>query len=388
MKIKNFIIHSKKIFGSKTGMSLVESVIVVSILSLAGLGTTTLMTTTARMQQRSNTRSSFNQLKNNLKNIINNDTAWARMIALSANQDATGANLSCLRDNLPQAQWCTHGYTGTDFDVVYEDGTSFYTANTATSGFTNTGATCSTYSSSGNDDCPFRYTLKVTYKCPGTSPPTTCKKPSVKIDATLVHSPATSGSANRVNLDDYAFTINRGERIRYNPFEIRYVTSTRPDATKDGSAGNRDPGAGGLCQSGTTTKRKLNQIRDAGDSATLDSTNDQFTLQPGSYECQISTQAFAASAGFAIILKDTTNSNTYSIGSGFGIRDLDSNGVCRNCSSTTITGQAQFSITAQATFELLHYCGAGGSWSKFDMGFPRPDYTDSVYTTISCVRSS
>lgn len=363
----------KFISNNPKGMSLVEVMIVMTIMSMIGLGTATLMKNMFSIQNRANVKAAATEIQNNLKNLLENDTSWSNSINLGANTTILG----CLQDG---SGGCTNGGgpARTNWDVRDNSlaNNSYYNASSVSGGFDMNGNFCDAWNAAGNDACPFRYNLQWIADC-GTRP-APCNKPAVTIQGTFLFSPTdASDPRNRINVNDYNFTILRGERTRYEPFEIRHALS--------GGSPPSAPGAGS-CTPNTWVPRDLSSpvVYDAGNnviSINTTSGSSNFRIQPGTYECKVVAQAYEALSGFSVKLQDITNNQPYMIGGGFSGFN----------STAYATGTVTIELAAPATFEVQHNCGqtnpvAGNQ--QYDMGIPAQSYGDqSVVTSVSCVRS-
>ena len=363
----------RKIINSK-GMSLVEVMVVLTIMSMIGLGTATMMKNMFSIQKRVDTKSNILQLQNNLETLLKNDDAWGASVTAAAN----AAKLGCLTDSV--ATTCADGFTASDWQVFDNTGALFFRADQATRGFTIDGAPCNTFNRvAGDDTCPLRYDLTWTALCPGTTDP--CQKPQVVIVGNLVYAPLNlSDPSQRINVADYQININRGERMRYEPFEITYQVTGL--VAGPGSGGI----PGGACNAGGTIRRPLSTITyDVGNNVTLNTGTSTFTLPAGTFECKITAQGYGANQGFSVEMRDIDNAINYPAGSAYS----GPNGTAYAIG----TVQLQLTNVGGTRFRLQHRCGVSNS--NFDMGIPfdrqglAGDYsTPTVYTSISCIRSS
>lgn len=82
--------------------------------------------------------------------------------------------------------------------------TAYYDGTSSSNGFTLGGTPCTTYSSQGNDACPFHYDLTWTAICPDPATPATCINPTVLISATLKFSPKNKKNI-ALNVTNYSF---------------------------------------------------------------------------------------------------------------------------------------------------------------------------------------
>lgn len=375
-----------KFLKNQKGMSLIEIMVVLTVMSLIGLGTTSLIRNLMQIQKRARSTTNISTIRQNLQNTIKNDTAWVQTIA---NGPGTGPNqIGCLDDD--PATPCNHSadipaplpndiatYTAAvaagrgPFDIYDASGNLFYQGSSAGEGFTLEGQPCNTFNNAGgNDNCPFRYQLTWFANCPNAVSP--CIRPQVIVIAQFLNNPASKGDPiYRFDTVDMSFTIKRGERIRHEPFEITMEY-------------NADPGGTGTCNG--TEVRPLSRMVDAANNVTAFGGN-QFTLGPGTYECSISANSLGGPtpAGFSIALQDTTNNRLFNVGSAVPAANA----------TAIVSGQVNFDVSANSVFRLIQNCPIANP-SAYALGIPIPfsgaSYTSggrgSVTTTISCNRSS
>lgn len=348
-----------KFQNSNKGMSLVEVMIVLVVMSLIGLGTTTLIKNMFDLQKVQESKNSLRQLSVNLQDVIKNDIHWNASVAHASN---TNSRFTCLRDSTPD---CNTGGSSTNPNIYLTSG-AYYLAAQGTRGFTETGTACNTYPST---TCPIRFNLEVETEC--TNGEANCPRPQVIVTGNIVVAPAAINDSPALRKIDtrtaaqsgtLSFQIRRGERMRYEPLEIQYHFA-------DGTGQS-----GGACNAGGIRNRPLNrEVHDVGNNATLVPTTG-FRLVAGTYECVINGQAYGATGGYSITLSG--GGNSYPIGSGYSPVNA----------SSSITGKVRFTITADTVFRLQHYCAASNS--TFDMGIPAPNYAaGATFSTITCIRS-
>lgn len=368
MKQKSFLFSSR-------GMSLIEVMIVITIMSLIGLGTATLMKNMFSIQRRAGIKQVVGAYQQELESLLKNDQSWT----FTVNDTTNTSKLGCLRDS--SATLCNSvappNWSATDFRVEDTSGALFFNGNSGTAGFDYDGNACNAFSvTSGHATCAFRYQLRWRAECPpGVNP---CRKPQVVIQGTLLYAPLDASAINnRVNTADYSFLIRRGERIRNEPFEIIFEDL-------DG-----DANGGGACNPGGRRIRPLTRVTyDAGGNVSHTPNSPNFTLLPGTYSCKVIAQSFEANLGFSILLEDVTNSRDYPAGSGYSGTGTTSYAV----------GTVELSLTGNTTFRLIHVCQASHpDNATWDMGIPVPTAAGTysttpgqgtTYTNISCVRTS
>lgn len=365
-------------WNNQKGYSLVEVMMVVSIMSFVGLGVATMMKNMMSVQRRQELRPTLRQIKDEIEQAFLNDHAWESTIINPSNN----ASLGCLRDG----NTCADGTAVNDIrlrnaqdpQTAATSGNSNFDAFEGPNngaGWTFSGARCTTWNAAGNDACPIRYNLTLTMSCSNGLDP--CARPLVTLTGALNYAPNDRSSINnRINADDYQIEIRRGERVRFEPFQI---------LMEQAGAGV----GGGACTNLGWDKRPLSRLagnRTGNENVLFNDANDQFTLVAGRYSCEIIAEGFDAVDGFRVELRTVPDVVAARVPSGHAISLANSSVY----SKSTI----YLDLVNDTTFELYHYChddgvsgGSGhvngmGNPVAFDPAFPK------VYTSIKCTRSS
>ncbi len=345
---------------NQKGLSLVEMMVVVTIMSLVGVGVSSLLTNMISIQKKVEKKDSILQFKNALEANIKDNTSWAFSVYHATN----AATLNCLRDDVGG---CVDLTTFNNFNVFNRAGAIIFQGASATGGFTYAGISCNTFdAAAGNDACPLRYNLSWTVRCPGGVNP--CNKPIVHVQGLLVNNPQNkSDTSNNIDVGAYTLDFNRGDLMRYEPLEVRHIQY-------DGSA----PGA---CNVGGLATRALGNLNyDVGGNIS-GTTATTFTLIAGTYFCTVTAQVYHQPTGFKIQLN----------GGGGNIHQI-ANGFTAPYTSQTVSGTIGLQLNADTAFTVEQYCPAGtptdAPAANFQLGIPAPDYAiGNTFTRVSCVRS-
>ena len=367
------------------GMSLVEIMVVLVVMSLIGLGTTSLLKNMLVTQSKIGIKGNIQNIKNQMESVLRDDTAFMQTVNLFASPAAT--NLGCYADGGPD---CTDRdlpagvdsgtpppdlvseTTVNNFVVRDRGGLVFYDATVATNGFTLDGAPCTTYdNTTGNDDCPIRFNFDYFMECPGAL--TTCGRPTVTVTAVMKVNPASKGDPRfNINVNNFYVFVRRDQAVRNEPILIRHF---QEDNTGPGNCGT------------SANDRRVRTLRDfTGNGKDLEDpannvtkTDTTFTLNPGTYNCTVTAQAFDIVSGFQIFMTDS-GSNDFFIGSG----------ITAPGNSTVVTGSAHFSLSASTTFEIVQVCADNSTnLNNFNQGIPLGDYTTgNSFTQVFCTRTN
>lgn len=371
------------------GYSLVEILVILAVVGLMGLGTTSMVNNMLRLGQKNEMNSGIRTFKANLETMIRNEDSWMNTIKNTGG--AAPGLLSCIweGDNIQ----CNDGLPVNNFDVYDRNPAPnpatpppgaavpiFYQASDVTAGFNTLGQPCNGaspgggYTAAGNDSCPFRFDISATLACPNGN--ATCLKPTVTITGTLRVSPATDVNlANRVNLNEYNFTIVKTDEVRFEPLEIRYTRF-------DGGPGFVGTPCGAP---GVLVPRPLSDIAyDVGSNVIGPiAAGNSFTLASGIYSCEIAASAYEAVNGFNIFLE--VGGTPQPIGSGFSGLN----------STATAVGKIDLDLPANTQIRVMHQCNAPGPGNNpnFDMGIPSitgaaANYSaGNTFTRVTCIRN-
>ncbi len=384
------------ILKSHKGMSLVEIMIVMTIMTLVGLGTATLMKNVVSVQKRTDLKATASIIKSRVEEYIRSETAWEFTVAANVGLRCTraeGSNCTHNNDN-PYTGAFLSGASVYDFNLYTETNSIYMRGANPNGGFNRSGEPCNTFNGTagaGNNNCPFRYNLAAWFFCTNGQPQ--CQRPEVTIKAELIFNPRDKSEINdRLNTDDYQISVKRKQKVRSESFLIVY---------KDPNTWNAaDEIGGGNCRQlspplpGRQFRPLSDEEFDEGDNVQLTDVRAfgylSFTVNAGNYECKITTQSYEAIEGYQVVLEDWTSGSA-------GARYPAGGGYSGPGTTAHSTQPVQLQLTAPAVFRLRHICQvsrnrvspAPPTPRRWDLGIPVPDYNEpSVYTSISCVRSS
>jgi type II secretory pathway pseudopilin PulG len=372
--------------NSERGFGLIEAVIAAAILSIVALGITTLVEDMLRIQKKANTVGVINQMRTQITSAIQNGRSW----------ELTAADLTAATGN-PYMACITNGTatcadaTETSLNLKDSDGNEVYYARVAGKGFRYDGALCTTYPA---DDCPFSWDLKWVVKCVGAVTP--CATPNVTVVGTLQYTPGASGTLpGGFNPALYAINVVRGaEAIRNDALNVSYVMTT-------------NAGEGSGCES-AWVPRQLNTVTaDAGNNminkaaattpTTVSGTQDRITLRAGTYNCRVQAPAFK-SGGNRLQLHALSGTMFLDVTSSVATASM-TGGSANLLIETTLILQADTTFQVRQKCERLPstapapYAAPYGTVNNaWQLGVPVPgtpgDYSSTVYTTVSCARTS
>ena len=184
------------------GFTIYELMMAVGIASVFVAIFGAVMVSTSRMQSLGMSRSQIDLFRRELIRVVNDNDSWAATVGGSLNS----STMTCLRNNTP----CTVGggpggspLSEQIMAVYNKNGTVFFDGTQPSAGLTYQGAFCNSFSTAGNDQCPFRAVLRWTAICS----PGSCTRPLLKITAAFSFQPKSPNPA--INPADYNVTIYR-----------------------------------------------------------------------------------------------------------------------------------------------------------------------------------
>lgn len=196
--------------SQSAGFTIVEVLVSLGIWSALTLGVGLAIHHTFRMQNRSRSLVQVEMFRQAIVQAVESDIGWAKVV-----KDARNVSMECLRSGTP----CT--IDGSDMGaplasvplvLLQPDGRLLFDATKATQGLTPQGDLCDTFSSAGNDACPFRFELNWSALCS----PGSCTNPQIVVSAKLIY------SANRLR-----FVFNEA---RYSIAKIYRMPASVPTA--------------------------------------------------------------------------------------------------------------------------------------------------------------
>lgn len=366
---------------SQRGVSLMELMATVAVLSIVALGSTFLFSDLAKVQKRSSVANSIATMRGQLIAAITQTqvdplavTAWN--VSRDDNTAATGNPLmACLRNDTPCTKDVTHLLNLKNFD-----GTEAYYSRTLTRGFDLDGRLCNTFDDvNGNPACPFRWVIVWIPRCVGADK-TECDNPTIEVNGTLRYAPGNNDilGGTPFNPNVYDFSVRRGEKRNLNePVVISYVEN---DAT----------GETGSCF-GVWHPREINTVvRDPGNNVTLVGTN-RFSLRAGAYECRIQVPGFKNGGNQVRLVRFLGAFSAVQATSGTVTASMTGE-------SATVMFPVTFSSLDAAQYRIEHLCSSqpdnqlpNPTGNQFILGVPvgvAGNYTGMTYTTINCVKTS
>lgn len=213
-----------RISGSgDAGISMLELTIVMGLAAVVVLVTTTLLGTFEGEKRRMTGAVALSEIRNEINISLQNTKAFEATL----NHPDNAAALSCVKNKTDcagvSAQIVIVGKSG---KLIRE----ISAPTEPTKGLTDKGVTCTSYSSAGNDKCPFQYTANWRAVCKGAGK---CYDPDIEVNVALGFKP-TPGSkmVAQVSPRNYSFSYRRGQAMSSNADLCASVGGTY-DATAD-----------------------------------------------------------------------------------------------------------------------------------------------------------
>lgn len=167
----------------KNGFSLIEVLIITSLLGLISLGILSHLENSWRQQKRQMLKYELSVVKGQIEGYISDPVLWTAIMNDSHN---SSGNFSCLQ-TASDCSSQTSPAVNPIYGIVDVKGTVIYNLSPGGFGFDHQGNPCNGFSNSGNDKCPFSYSLRWEPLC--TSNP--CINPNLHITGTLLYKPKT-----------------------------------------------------------------------------------------------------------------------------------------------------------------------------------------------------
>jgi len=177
--------------GNSKGLSMMETILAMLMVGISAMTLIDLYRQMNQWQTSSNAQMQLQLFARDLALVIRDSRSWTRTINATVN-----TNMACLAD---PAVECTEPAAQT-FALFDATGALIYDSTNPYSGISLNGRPCSTFSQSGNADCPFRYELQWRPLC--TTP---CLKPQLEISARLTYAPADKKLV--INEQKYQFPV-------------------------------------------------------------------------------------------------------------------------------------------------------------------------------------
>lgn len=181
---------------NQRGSTLIAAISGIAIVSILSIAYADMYSSARKLQQRVDLLNTITQIQMNMTNTANDAKSWAA----SLNDSRHNPSMSCLAKDQ-----CAAAITPTAFVLWPASVTNYehvsnavYDGTNASAGFTLNGQPCSTFSTSGNKDCPLHVNLK--WSTPGCTP-TPCQ-PVVTVTADILFRPGTKSSFSSVNEND------------------------------------------------------------------------------------------------------------------------------------------------------------------------------------------
>lgn len=371
-----------KTLRSNSGFGIIEILIAFGLVGILTAVMTTLFSNIQKQQRQTNMVTSINTLRETILKTITDGRAWENTISDGVNR---AASTDCLFSRTP----CTHTVVGADpvpptnafFDAApfqniprLMDAGNVPTAiirALPNTGFTLNGTACDTYiapPADGNDACPFRWTVRMQFICPGAA--VNCVDPGVRVFAMLNYNPnPNSGLAVNINPSKYIIIMTRGARGENRSEQMVY----RHQGVGAGTGG-------GACTPGAWRNIPLGvEFVDQGNNGTLAA--GVVTFVPGTYNCSATASCFSCrSLMMAINIGGVRRTSPGSVGP---------DGTMLNVSITI----PDIRLNAPTPIFLEHFCvsnpvcSAPGCPVTYGMGMAVADYAiPTQFSTLTCTR--
>lgn len=378
--------RSKKrsVLKSNLGMSLIEVLIA---LGMVGILSSVIATVMAQMQKAQNQLNVLNTIENmriNIQKLAADGSAW-RETVLDAANSGPGLTLACVQNNAS----CNHNAdaalissnetidNGTLDNAPFGDLALLKTSNggvyingtSATSGYTDKGTPCTTWTATGNDECPIRWKMKIALECQGAA---TCLNPTIRLIAVLYYRSAGANAMKKiVNETKYRVDIRRGAKgdTRAERFTAEYRGAPAADGGPCSTGGVIIP----LANTNPELNENANVSFGGGPPGTM-------RFSAGTYTCSASGTCFACGS---VRLNLLVNGASLFQSSSMLAKDQQL--------VSPLINQVSFTVNATTPVTLVQTCIPGvdtpATAANFGLGMALPDYAvGSKFAEIQCTR--
>lgn len=181
-----------KLLKNSKGLSIIEVLVAAGIGTIVSLGIATMMQNSMTEQKRIQLYATLKDLKLRGQMLMQDPTAWSNTINGALNSSAT---FTSLKNNTAVTQVAlTSPVQIVFYDSANQVAMNLFGPITTTpysgNGYTIAGTSCSTFTSTGSDDCPISYKLLLSATC---SSGVSCTNPQLRIVGKLLYSPKSGG---------------------------------------------------------------------------------------------------------------------------------------------------------------------------------------------------
>ena len=181
------------VHGNQSGSTLLIVAVGIAIVTAVAMAYANMYASVRKVQAKVDFLNAVAQIQLTLANTANDANSWARTTSDSTNN----SSMNCI-----QNQNCTVAVNATGF-VLWPAGTTSFTnlsdavydGTNASSGYTLTGQPCTTFSTSGNRQCPIHVNL--TWATPGCGP-APCQAP-ITVAAEILFRPGAGSAVGDIN---------------------------------------------------------------------------------------------------------------------------------------------------------------------------------------------
>lgn len=368
------------ILKNRMGMSIVEVLVALGMVGILASVMASIFDQMQKSQAQVNITNTIETMRLNIQKLAADGTAWRQTVALLANP-----SLNCVRTNAICADSGAQAILSNDnvgnatldaapfLDLPHLEqaagGSYIDTQTSATSGYTDKGTPCNTWSAAGNDACPIRWKIKMAFECQ--APAVTCLNPTIRIVGILYYRRAGLNGRVVINENRYRVDLRRGAQgdTRAERFQTSYM----------GFSGN--PGDdGGPCVPSATIPFNNVTLNENGNVAPGGGPPGTYLFQAGTYTCSAVASCFACGkvhiALFQGAIPIITSVTLLSM---------------RWDQTQVSISNATFTINAITPMRIVEYCdqhpGGMAGLANLNMGMAMPVYgTANKFAEFQCTR--
>ena len=381
LKNQSSTFDALKILKNRMGMSLVEVLVALAMVGILASVMASVMDQMQKAQNQVNIVNTIESMRLNIQKLAADGTAWRATVLLPANS-GPGQPLNCVQTNnfcpdsgasgipsnetvgnaiLDNAPFLNLGHLEQAAGGSYID-----SQTSATSGYTDKGTPCNTWSAAGNDACPIRWKIKIAFECQiaAVNP---CLNPTIRVVGILYYRRTGLNGRTVINENKYRVDLRRGAQgdTRSERFLAEFTGA---------------PGAnGGSCVPSAVVPYDVPPAMNENGNV-IPAAGGNLTFQAGTYTCTAMATCFACGK-VRLELRQAGTATHKSLTL-----------LSKRWDQTQVSiSNATFTISANTLIQIVEVCetdpGGDASLSSMNMGMALPNYTQPTkFAEIQCTR--
>jgi type II secretory pathway pseudopilin PulG len=385
-----FFDFKPKFLRDSRGMSIAEVLVSLAMVGILAMALASLIQTMSKTQNQNNIVNTIESIRTSIQRSITDGVSWGNTVtnagnpALTCIRNATACNVTTvIASNATDAQILAAA--GIINIPLLQDGSdnTIVDNTAATQGFTSAGAPCNTWSAAGNDACPIRFDIRAVLTCaPGLL---TCRNPMVEVFGILRYSPLpTNPFRSIINNQRYRVRVARGSGANFKSENLTVVKQAAGGGVGGGICTVATPA---VWTTVTFSNITINEVQPV--AASLQNTNTEVRLPAGTYSCSGLVTCFSCGSLKGRIIQ---------VGGGAALGNSVAILVNYPFLGQAIIPTTTFTLAADSNIQLQQQCSASPpnvpdvnypatQLTQYGMGMAMPDYTNTIFSSLNCVRT-